>query len=34
MFQAPAFTRLQQLKHLRKTNQIDHELYWRAHAVS
>jgi nucleoside-diphosphate-sugar epimerase len=34
MFQAPAFTRLQQLKHLRKTDQLDSDLYWRAHAVS
>jgi nucleoside-diphosphate-sugar epimerase len=33
-FRAPAFTRLQQLKYLRKTNQIDSDLYWRAHALS
>ncbi len=33
-FRAPAFTRLQQLKHLRATNQIDADLYWRAHAFS
>jgi nucleoside-diphosphate-sugar epimerase len=34
VFTAPPFTRLQQLKQLLTTQQIDANLYWRPHAVS
>src|SRR5579883_1359563 len=30
MFTAPAFTRVEQLKHLLRTSQIDRDFYWRA----
>jgi nucleoside-diphosphate-sugar epimerase len=34
VFNAPPYTRLQQLKHLLDTGQIDAGLYWRTHALS
>ena len=34
IFTAPPFTRLQQLKHLLTTQQIDANLYWRSHDIS
>lgn len=33
VFNAPAFTRLKQLRHLLATKQLDPALYWRTHAV-
>ena len=30
LFEAPPFTRLKELKHLRDTDQLDERLHWRA----